>query len=146
MYHLSAQGIDERMINVHYYYYYYYYGVNGSKSHCYIAQHSFWLLSFRSHDMYCDIRLMLCCYSICIKRTSLIESFTFFYPSVHSVINSKTFSSQNISVKQHCPSPLSVCTICVIIVVSITINLVIVTSFNYSCSLSVIRHLNFVLW
>ena len=25
MYHVSAQGIDERMINVHYYYYYYYY-------------------------------------------------------------------------------------------------------------------------
>ena len=24
MYHVSAQGIDERMINVHYYYYYYY--------------------------------------------------------------------------------------------------------------------------
>ena len=23
MYHVSAQGIDERMINVHYYYYYY---------------------------------------------------------------------------------------------------------------------------
>ena len=27
MYHVSAQGIDERMINVHYYYYYYYYKV-----------------------------------------------------------------------------------------------------------------------
>ena len=28
MYYVSAQGIDERMINVHYsyYYYYYYYG------------------------------------------------------------------------------------------------------------------------
>ena len=26
MYHVSAQGVDERMINVHYYYYYYYYG------------------------------------------------------------------------------------------------------------------------
>ena len=25
MYHVSAQGIDERMINVHYYYYCYYY-------------------------------------------------------------------------------------------------------------------------
>ena len=25
MYHVSAQGADERMINVHYYYYYYYY-------------------------------------------------------------------------------------------------------------------------
>ena len=25
MYHVSAQGVDERMINVHYYYYYYYY-------------------------------------------------------------------------------------------------------------------------
>ena len=25
MYHLSAQGAVERMINVHYYYYYYYY-------------------------------------------------------------------------------------------------------------------------
>ena len=24
MYHVSAQGIDERMINVHYYYYYIY--------------------------------------------------------------------------------------------------------------------------
>ena len=24
MYHVSAQGIDERMINVHYYYYYYF--------------------------------------------------------------------------------------------------------------------------
>ena len=24
MYHVSAQGVDERMINVHYYYYYYY--------------------------------------------------------------------------------------------------------------------------
>ena len=24
MYHVSAQGIDERMIKVHYYYYYYY--------------------------------------------------------------------------------------------------------------------------
>ena len=23
MYHVSAQGVDERMINVHYYYYYY---------------------------------------------------------------------------------------------------------------------------
>ena len=27
MYHVSAQGVDERMINVHYYYYYYYYYV-----------------------------------------------------------------------------------------------------------------------
>ena len=25
MYHVSAQGVDERMINAHYYYYYYYY-------------------------------------------------------------------------------------------------------------------------
>ena len=25
MYHVSAQGVDERMINVHYNYYYYYY-------------------------------------------------------------------------------------------------------------------------
>ena len=25
MYHVSAQGVDERLINVHYYYYYYYY-------------------------------------------------------------------------------------------------------------------------
>ena len=25
MYHVSTQGVDERMINVHYYYYYYYY-------------------------------------------------------------------------------------------------------------------------
>ena len=25
MYHVSDQGVDERMINVHYYYYYYYY-------------------------------------------------------------------------------------------------------------------------
>ena len=25
MYHVSAQCVDERMINVHYYYYYYYY-------------------------------------------------------------------------------------------------------------------------
>ena len=25
MYHVSAQGVDERMIHVHYYYYYYYY-------------------------------------------------------------------------------------------------------------------------
>ena len=25
MYHVSIQGIDEHMINVHYYYYYYYY-------------------------------------------------------------------------------------------------------------------------
>ena len=24
MYHVSAKGVDERMINVHYYYYYYY--------------------------------------------------------------------------------------------------------------------------
>ena len=24
MYHVSAQGVDERMINVHYYYYYYF--------------------------------------------------------------------------------------------------------------------------
>ena len=24
MYHVSDQGVDERMINVHYYYYYYY--------------------------------------------------------------------------------------------------------------------------
>ena len=24
MYHVNAQGVDERMINVHYYYYYYY--------------------------------------------------------------------------------------------------------------------------
>ena len=25
VYHVSAQGVDERMINVHYYYYYYYF-------------------------------------------------------------------------------------------------------------------------
>ena len=36
VYHVSAQGVDERMMNVHYYYYYYYYyteidtGVNAS--------------------------------------------------------------------------------------------------------------------
>ena len=28
MYHVIAQGVDERMINVHYYYYYYYYYVD----------------------------------------------------------------------------------------------------------------------
>ena len=27
MYHVSAQGVDERMINVHYYYYYYVWNV-----------------------------------------------------------------------------------------------------------------------
>ena len=32
MYHVSAQGADERMINVHYYYYHYYYYIN-SRSH-----------------------------------------------------------------------------------------------------------------
>ena len=26
MYHVSAQGVDERMINAHYYFYYYYIG------------------------------------------------------------------------------------------------------------------------
>ena len=29
MYHVSAQGVDERMINVRYYYYYYYYYTGG---------------------------------------------------------------------------------------------------------------------
>ena len=33
--------------------------------------------------------------------------------SLPSTANSRHFSSQNISVKQHCPSPLSVCTVCV---------------------------------
>ena len=32
MYYVSAQGIDERMINVHYYYYYYYRHVRASFS------------------------------------------------------------------------------------------------------------------
>ena len=31
MYHVSAQGVDKRMINVHYYYYYYYYYVHVCK-------------------------------------------------------------------------------------------------------------------
>ena len=30
MYHVSAQGVDERMINVHYYYYYYKYDNNNN--------------------------------------------------------------------------------------------------------------------
>ena len=29
MYHVSVQGVDERMINVYYYYYYYYYKLAG---------------------------------------------------------------------------------------------------------------------
>ena len=33
MYHVSAQGVDERMINVHYYYYYYCY------YYYYVSQH-----------------------------------------------------------------------------------------------------------
>ena len=33
--------------------------------------------------------------------------------SLPSKANSRQSSSQNISVKQHCPSPLSVCTVCV---------------------------------
>ena len=36
MYHVSAQGVDERMINVHYYYYYYLkeLGIGGSGLTC----------------------------------------------------------------------------------------------------------------
>ena len=30
MYHVSVQGVDERMVNVHYCYYYYYYYYQGS--------------------------------------------------------------------------------------------------------------------
>ena len=33
MYHVSAQGVVERMINVHYYYYYYYYRVTARDGH-----------------------------------------------------------------------------------------------------------------
>ena len=36
MYHVSAQGIDERMINVHYYYYYVISVAIGSISNIYI--------------------------------------------------------------------------------------------------------------
>ena len=32
MYHVSAQGIDEHMINVHYYYYYYYIKIGSCES------------------------------------------------------------------------------------------------------------------
>ena len=46
MYHVSAQGVDECMVNVHYYYYYYYYyylwqeteGVTPSISSCASSQ------------------------------------------------------------------------------------------------------------
>ena len=38
MYHVSAQGIDERMINVHYYYYYYYYYLLLIELFCYAMQ------------------------------------------------------------------------------------------------------------
>ena len=31
MYHVSAQSVDERIINVHYYFYYYYYYVGENK-------------------------------------------------------------------------------------------------------------------
>ena len=39
--------------------------------------------------------------------------------SLPSKANSRHFSSQNISAKQHCPSPLSVCTMCVCVCVCI---------------------------
>ena len=41
--------------------------------------------------------------------------------SLPSKANSRHFSSQNISVKQHCPSPLSVCTVCVCVCVSVCV-------------------------
>ena len=34
MYHVSAQGVDERMINVHYYYHYYYYQRLDTRNPC----------------------------------------------------------------------------------------------------------------
>ena len=34
MYHVSAQGVDERMINVHYYYYHETVGQSPATSHC----------------------------------------------------------------------------------------------------------------
>ena len=39
MYHVSAQGVDERMINVHYYYYYYYYKQTPSAENAEIAEY-----------------------------------------------------------------------------------------------------------
>ena len=47
MYHVSAQGVDERMINVHYYYYYERY--SHGPDHCMKAQ-------IRSKRLACDPR------------------------------------------------------------------------------------------
>ena len=41
--------------------------------------------------------------------------------SLLSKANSRHFSSENISAKQHCPSPLSVCTVCVCVCVCVCV-------------------------
>ena len=41
--------------------------------------------------------------------------------SLPSKANSRHFSSQNMSFKQHCPSPLSVCTVCVCVCVCVCV-------------------------
>ena len=57
MYHVSAQGIDERVINVHYYYYYYMYENTTS----------------RQGSRTSDRLLNLCGY--CLRRTQAVNAY-----------------------------------------------------------------------
>ena len=52
--------------------------------------------------------------------------------SLPSKANQRQFSSQNISVKQHCPSPLSVCTMCVCVCVCVCVYVCVCVSHSHA--------------
>ena len=58
MYRVSAQGVDERMINVHYYYYYYYYFDSGSLRP-FLLNHLFHPVRVSTSVFYLHILLLL---------------------------------------------------------------------------------------
>ena len=53
--------------------------------------------------------------------------------SLPSKVNSRYFSSQNISAKQQCPSPLSVCTVCVCVCVCLGVCVCVHVCASFAC-------------
>ena len=59
MYRVSAQGVDERMINVHYYYYYYYYYFDSGSLRPFLLNHLFHPVRVLTSVFYLHILLLL---------------------------------------------------------------------------------------
>ena len=106
MYHVSTQGVDESMINVHYYYY-----LNSWRKLPSPGIHNRLMLQLCEENNNNQQRIS---HTLAPTSGTISPETSGTLPlSLPSKANSRHFSSQNVSVKQHCPSVCTVYSTCV---------------------------------